>query len=65
MYDFYSILDEMSIRTQRKAGFSVDLVRVGMWYEFTIIRFQGMFEGFIHRHKRQTLLNSRTLLKIF
>ena len=30
MYDFYSILDEISVKTLRKAGFPVDLVRVGM-----------------------------------
>ena len=34
-----SQLDEMSSRTQRKAGFYVDLVRVGMWYELAGIRF--------------------------
>ena len=51
MYDFFSILDEISVRTQRKAVFSVDLVRVCMWYEVIGIRFQVMFEGFIHRHR--------------
>ena len=44
MYDFDSILEEISVRTQRKEGFSIGLdelvcgmswyvVRVGMWYE--------------------------------
>ena len=40
---------------------------VSMVYKLTGIRFQGMFEGFIHRHRRNALPNSRTapLNKIF